>query len=698
MSTVRRSRAPRLAAIVGAFTGALIASSLAIAGFSSAPTATHSVATDRIFPGDRSTTAWTVDDAADGSSAVADSTTAYADAAISTSGNFSSSWSTSRYVEFRMSAPMGGGLPVTGAQLAITWADGNAAGGDTLCWYFDVRSTSGGTVLATHGSSGSPVACESAGALTTTTVSLPEITSSDQVNDTTVRVYGQHSANRGMKIDRVNVTGAGYTTFTTYPKSWVDSSTGSATAFPWGPATTADSTYLTSSFFGNAYASTKYVSFTFPSFIPTQATVTGASLVNHYRSSVAGSNLCYYFEVYSGGVLIGSHGSTGSDVSCNSSATVNQQDTVSLTEITSPSLANGVTVKVYGKSSGGKAALWDLFELHVTYLLGSGTGCASSYAADLAASEDSWVDQNAPTTNFGTDTLLDVQSGPTNRRALVKFAYPAVPSGCSVTARLRLWSNSIQGTRTLNLYEASGSWTEAGVTWNNQPSTTGSPVSFGASPASTFKTMDVSTIAANHVSGTNNGFLLKDSAENNGANQKNDFHSRENTNVPLLRFAYGNGSVPYASDVQIANGGATAGKPESGDTITFTYSKQITASTVLAGWNGSSTSVTVQIPNNGGTDGPVTIWNSGGTAQLPLGSVALNGSDVVSASTVFAATMTQSGSTITVTLGSLTSGTVKTETGATTLVWTPATTPVDSSLNNVLPWDAVESGSSDVDF
>ncbi len=52
-----------------------------------------------------------------------------------------------------------------------------------------------------------------------------------------------------------------------------------------------------------------------------------------------------------------------------------------------------------------------------------------------------------------------------------------------------------------------------------------------------------------------------------------------------------NNTAPRASDIQTANvAGGTAGKPELGDTMTFTFSEPIDPDTVLSGWDGSQPS------------------------------------------------------------------------------------------------------------
>jgi len=157
-------------------------------------------------------------------------------------------------------------------------------------------------------------------------------------------------------------------------------------------------------------------------------------------------------------------------------------------------------------------------------------------------------------------------------------------------------------------------------------------------------------------------------------------------------------TVPAGSDVQTANGGATAGKAEAGDTITFTFSEQIDPGSILAGWTGASTLVTVRLNNGGGGNDSAQIWNAANTAELALGSVNLGRTDYVTASRTFgSSTMVQSGNTIVVTLGTA-SGVVPTAGGTGTMTWTPSATATDGAGNACSTAAVTESGAADVEF
>ncbi|HEX2505593.1 MAG TPA: DNRLRE domain-containing protein, partial [Gaiellaceae bacterium] len=101
---------------------------------------------------------------------------------------------------------------------------------------------------------------------------------------------------------------------------------------------------------------------------------------------------------------------------------------------------------------------------------------ACSTPVILNAVADAWIDENSPSTNKGTDSILKVQSkGPRdNFRALVRFPLPPVPPGCVVDrALLRLYAASMKPDRVLQALRLVASWAENGVTWSNQPQTTG---------------------------------------------------------------------------------------------------------------------------------------------------------------------------------------------------------------------------------
>ena len=77
---------------------------------------------------------------------------------------------------------------------------------------------------------------------------------------------------------------------------------------------------------------------------------------------------CYYFEVYQGATLLGTHGSSGSPVSCNGGSGY-VTDHVSLTEVDTAAEANELTVRVYLRDSAGAQSQVSLATLNVNYSL-----------------------------------------------------------------------------------------------------------------------------------------------------------------------------------------------------------------------------------------------------------------------------------------------------------------------------------------
>ena len=154
---------------------------------------------------------------------------------------------------------------------------------------------------------------------------------------------------------------------------------------------------------------------------------------------------------------------------------------------------------------------------------------------------------------------------------------------------------------------------------------------------------------------------------------------------------------PSAAGIVAANkAGGTAGKIESGDTLTFTYSEPITAASVWSGWDGSSTAVNVRFTNSGTADTVTVVTATTGTVKL--GTVATNGNYVIATST-FASTMVRSadGASIVVTLGTPASvqGTAVT---AKNMAWTPVVGIVDLAGNTSTTATPFTETDTDIDF
>jgi hypothetical protein len=116
---------------------------------------------------------------------------------------------------------------------------------------------------------------------------------------------------------------------------------------------------------------------------------------------------------------------------------------------------------------------------------------------------------------------------------------------------------------------------------------------------------------------------------------------------------------------------------------------------ILSGWTGASTSVTVRFTN--GNPDVLTVYNAANNTLLPLGSLT-SGTKYVSGNTTFtASSMLLSGNSIVVTLGTPGGGTATANT-ATTLQWTTSTAATDRAGNPLVAATVLETGTLDLDF
>lgn len=175
-------------------------------------------------------------------------------------------------------------------------------------------------------------------------------------------------------------------------------------------------------------------------------------------------------------------------------------------------------------------------------------------------------------------------------------------------------------------------------------------------------------------------------------------------------------TAPAAADVQTTNAGAN-GLAEAGDSLVLTFNEPIEPASILAGWSGAATSVVVRINDNGllglplGNDS-VQVWNAANSAVLPLGTVDLGRSDYVAGllsgnvrfgASGTASTMTMSGNTVTIVLGTYSATPIvdparTTAGGNGTATWAPVAGPYDRAENAISTAATTESGVADKEF
>lgn len=127
---------------------------------------------------------------------------------------------------------------------------------------------------------------------------------------------------------------------------------------------------------------------------------------------------------------------------------------------------------VIGRSSAFAASLTLTSQNFTPYR----TCTITATPATTTAVIDATVRQNSATSNFGTITTDTVSTATTsNQRMYIRFdlttCSPAIPTTAVVRlATLRLYMTAVPAAcRTIDLFPSTASWTETGLTWNNQP-------------------------------------------------------------------------------------------------------------------------------------------------------------------------------------------------------------------------------------
>ncbi len=217
------------------------------------------------------------------------------------------------------------------------------------------------------------------------------------------------------------------------------------------------------------------------------------------------------------------------------------------------------------------------------------TGGGSTSTTLQPSTADSYIMQNDPNKNCGTENLMWVDSkvGNENWRSFVRFDLSSIPAGSTISsATLSLRMKDAPGaSRALELQRVSASWGESSITWNNQPGVSGSAVttSTGTSPE-VWLTWNVTADVRDFIqyqSATNYGWRTKDQTENSSTEYKESFYTRDETSQttrrPRLSINY---TSPYNSP-----GTLTSTNLLSGQTVDSIDSFDYTASAILLGTN-----------------------------------------------------------------------------------------------------------------
>jgi hypothetical protein len=199
-------------------------------------------------------------------------------------------------------------------------------------------------------------------------------------------------------------------------------------------------------------------------------------------------------------------------------------------------------------AASGTVAMASSLSLTSSNLTVYRTCVLSGYPNTTTYNVDAWADQNSPAANNGTTTSMNVQSlfksnKHQNQRSFVSFdltrCSPAVPSSASVkVATLRLMVSALPAAcRTQDVFRATASWTEGGITWATQPATSASrtssanvgPTGCANSTINTYVSWDVTSDVQSFVAGTttNDGWMLRDDVEDATSAQTTGYYTKE---------------------------------------------------------------------------------------------------------------------------------------------------------------------------
>jgi len=151
-------------------------------------------------------------------------------------------------------------------------------------------------------------------------------------------------------------------------------------------------------------------------------------------------------------------------------------------------------------------------------------------------------------------------------------------------------------------------------------------------------------------------------------------------------------AAPVAVDVQAANGTGTAGRIDSGDVVTYTFSEAMSASSIKSGWSGAALAVTVALGSNGTND---TVSVS--TAGVNLGTIG-TGANYVKSDRTVNATIALSGAMLTLTFTSTAPNGQLNTVASSTMVWTPSASAADPAGNAMSGTSVTQSGAPKRNF
>lgn len=171
-------------------------------------------------------------------------------------------------------------------------------------------------------------------------------------------------------------------------------------------------------------------------------------------------------------------------------------------------------------------------------------GVVMATEKNITATEDSWVASSSPDSNYGSSNQMqiDYPSFFVNSidKAWIKFSLTSLPSGSSISeAKVYLYTaGEAAGEPTIRVhFSSTDSWTETGITYNNQPSygPTLDSVTLPVTSAHKWYSWTVTSTIQSEVSGDK---IVSFCFETTTSDVMSTWASREADDMPYLKITY----------------------------------------------------------------------------------------------------------------------------------------------------------------
>jgi trimeric autotransporter adhesin len=237
--------------------------------------------------------------------------------------------------------------------------------------------------------------------------------------------------------------------------------------------------------------------------------------------------------------------------------------------------------------------------------------------AQLTPSADAYTNTADPATNYGTKTLLDVESA--SQTAYIRFDLSSIPADYGSAniskATLKLYVNSVTTAGSFNVDYVTGTWAESTITADLAPAlgtTIAASVPLTTADKNQYILIDITTAVQAWLSGTSNdGIALVGNSPVNATLDSKE--STSTSHAAELDIVFAGGGGGGIAGIATANGSGLIGGG-TGGTLNLSLTHTCAANQILQ-WSGSawacasptgSGTVTSVASGTGLTGGPIT--------------------------------------------------------------------------------------------